>query len=115
MAAKCIQLALGAAVVAASVMVMSQNAPAQSQEGMKTPVPKVVPDPPLPAPKQTIPEKIVPCEDDGDLDVTEFDRCNGVIKPTPGVDSEIVNEPPDRSGTTPVVPPRDVEPQDPSD
>lgn len=116
---KCIHLALGAALAAASIPVvpehgLAQSGLAQSQDGVKTPVPKAVPDPPLPAPKRTIPEKIVPCHDDGDLDVTEFDRCNGVITPKPGVDPEIEASPPEPSGgTTPVIPPRVLEQQEP--
>ena len=42
----------------------------------------------------------------------KLDRCNGVLKPPPTADQEIEEPPPD-TGTTPVIPPSELPPDQP--
>ena len=72
-----------------------------------------LPDPQLPAPKETIPEQIYPCnpgnyepEPGAAPDVPAAIDCGEVIVPPPGVDNEITTTPPKPgAGTMPVIPP----------
>jgi hypothetical protein len=68
-------------------------------------------DPNMPAPKDTIPEKIVPQDpsttgstgSNGTLS-DKLEKSDGVIKPPPNIGSGMVVKPPE-TGTMPVIPP----------
>ena len=88
-------------------------APLQAQDGSTKPLP----DPQLPAPNETIPEQIYPCNPGGYRpepgavpDVPAAIDCGEVIVPPPGVDSEIASPPPQPdAGTMPIIPPSAVD------
>jgi len=83
--------------------------PVHGQDGSADPLP----NPQLPAPNQTIPEQIYPCNPGGYQpgagavpDVPAAIDCGEVIVPPPGVDAEIAEPPPEPgAGTMPVIPP----------
>jgi hypothetical protein len=76
-----------------------------------------LPNPPLPAPNETIPEQIYPCnpgnyrpDADAVPDVPAAIDCGEVIVPPPGVDAEIATPPPEpTAGTMPVIRPSEIE------
>lgn len=89
-------------------------APAVAQ----TPQVDPLPDPRLPAPKQTVPEQIYPCNpgdyeppESAELPNTLID-CGEVIIPPRGIDPEITAPAPEpHPGTTPIIPPQAIDPQ----
>jgi hypothetical protein len=76
-----------------------------------------LPDPQLPAPNETIPEQIYPCNPGGYQpepgavpDVPAAIDCGEVIVPPPGVDAEITEPPPEPgAGTMPIIPPSAID------
>jgi hypothetical protein len=87
-----------------------------AQDDPQTPIP----EPQLPAPTETIPEQIYPCNPGsyvpspelGLPDVPPAVDCGELIVPPAGLDPEIEMTPPDPStGTLRIVPPSDLEPQ----
>ena len=93
------------------VVALSVPAPAQTVDP--------VPSPELPAPNETIPEQIYPCNPGsyvpppGDApDLPPAIDCGEVIVPPQGVDPEIAEPPPETGpGTMPVIPPGAIDPQ----
>lgn len=84
-------------------------------------VPDTLPDPQLPAPEETIPEQIYPCNP-GNYeprpgavpDVPDAIDCGQVIVPPAGIDTGIDTPPPEPgAGTMPVIPPSAVDPASP--
>ena len=79
-----------------------------------TPAPEVAPD--LPAPEETIPEQVFPCnpgsyeppEDTSEDRAEALADCEEVIPAPPTGDEEMGLTPPDVGAATPVIPPEDV-------
>ena len=70
------------------------------------------PSPPA-DPCETLPEAERNAEPGTEQELAEkLDRCNGVLKPPPTADQEIEEPPPD-TGTTPVIPPNELPPDQP--
>jgi hypothetical protein len=109
MASKILMVRLAAGFAA----VLAQGAPVHAQQGGVDPLP----DPPLPAPNETIPEQIYPCnpgnyepEPGAVPDVPAAIDCGEVIVPPPGLDAEITVPPPEPgAGTMPVIPPSHID------
>ena len=64
-------------------------------------------------PCETLPEAERDTQSGAEQELAEkLDRCNGVLKPPPTADQEIEEPPPD-TGTTPVIPPSELPPDQP--
>ena len=69
--------------------------------------------PPPADPCETLPEAERNAEPGTEQELAEkLDRCNGVLKPPPTGDQAIEEPPPD-TGTTPVIPPNELPPDQP--
>lgn len=118
-----------AQILAATTMLVALSVPAPAQTADPVPAPDsapaldAVPTLELPAPKETIPEQIYPCNPGNyvpppgdEPDLPPSIDCGEVIVPPAGVDPEFTEPPPDTGpDSTPVIPPGAIDPQTPVD
>jgi len=98
-----------AGLAAGALGFLALATPVNAQDGSPDPLP----NPQLPAPNETIPEQIYPCNPGGYQpeagevpDVPAAVDCGEVIVPPPAVDAEMAEPPPEPgAGTMPVIPP----------